>query len=166
MIGGVWSIHSLIVKHYWWLLRAGPAKKWTTLLEALAPTLLRVRTWELDALTLTPHFICRKKSMRKILISFSDSITPRYPRKLKNPNFSTLNSYKNRRSRSMWNFGGYNAEGTRRTSLQVSLPSSLPIKRYYQNSIPYTTQMISTKNWKKWNFCDAPLNFENFDLKV
>ena len=34
---------------------------------------------------------------------FSDSISPIYPGELKNTNFSTLNSYKNRRSRSMWN---------------------------------------------------------------
>ena len=34
---------------------------------------------------------------------FSDSMSPRYPRTLKNTNFSTLNWYKNCRSRSTWN---------------------------------------------------------------
>ena len=35
--------------------RAGPAKKRTMFPKALAPSLLRVRTWKLEALTLTQH---------------------------------------------------------------------------------------------------------------
>ena len=50
-------------------------------------------------------------------------------------------------------FGGNNAEHSisRRTSIYVSLPNSRPIKRYDQNSIPYTklSQVSSTKNGEK-----------------
>ena len=66
----------------------------------IAPPLLRVRTWKTEALTPAQHCIFTKMYIWKILrLVFSDTISPRYPRKLKSINFSTLNSYKNRRSR-------------------------------------------------------------------
>ena len=82
------------------IVRAGPAKKRTMFPKALAPPLSRVRTWKLDALTLTQQCTCKKSILS---FCFPDSISPRCPRKLENTNFSKLNSYKIRRSRSIWN---------------------------------------------------------------
>ena len=46
-------------------IRAGPAKKRTMFRKALAPSLLRVRTWKLEALTLTQHWTFTKKKYMK-----------------------------------------------------------------------------------------------------
>ena len=82
--------------------RAGPAKKRTMFpnsecsINTVASAVLRVGAWKLEALTLTQHCTCRKNTMKKSKgISFSDSTSPRYPRKLLSTSFSTLNSYEN-----------------------------------------------------------------------
>ena len=50
-----------------WQLRPGPAKKRTMFPKALAPPLLRVRTWKLETLTLTQRCTFTQKVHEKIL---------------------------------------------------------------------------------------------------
>ena len=122
----------------------GQPKKRIKLPKAIAPPLQRIRTWKLEALTLTQHCTCKKKVYEKFLtFFFPGSISPRYPRKYESTNFSTLNSYKYRCSRSRWKFGGDTAEHTRWTSIEVSSPSSPPINRYDQKTIPYSNQVVA-----------------------
>ena len=45
-------------------------------------------------------------------------------------------------------FGGDDAEDKRRKTMHVSLPNSPPITRYYRSSIPYISQVITTKKRK------------------
>ena len=128
-------------------MRAGPAKKRTMFPKALASPLLRVRTGKLEALTLTQHCTFTTKSIWKklfyfiLLFFFSHSISPRYPPKLKSTNFSTLNSYKTRRSRSTWNLV---------ETMLDSRTSTIrhPIKRYHQNSISICKSSVRQKMGK------------------
>ena len=89
-------IELLHARNNTWYIRAGATNKRAMFPKALELPLLRVRTWKLEALTLTQHCTCRKNTMKKSKgISFSDSTSPRYPRKLLSTSFSTLNSYEN-----------------------------------------------------------------------
>ena len=59
--------------------------------------------------------------------------------------------------------GGDSAEYTRRRSTEISLRNLPPIKRYYENAIPYINQVITKENGIY--FYDPMLNFANFDRK-
>ena len=87
------------------------------------------------------------------VLFFSDSILPRHSRKLKSTNISTLNSYKNRRSRSRWNL----------VETMLKTQEEHWYRFHYQSSILYISQVFSKKMGKR-HFCDAPLNFTVFDL--
>ena len=62
------------------------------------------------------------------------------------------------------NFGGDNAEETRATSMHVSLPSSLPIKRYDQKTIKYQNKIVAILRY--WHYRDAPTNFDFFYSEI
>ena len=65
--------------------------------------------------------------------------------------------------RSQWKSLYSNPEDTRRQSTSVALPNSSPIKRWDQKTVP-THEVSSDEN--EWHYCDAPLNFGTFDLKI
>ena len=78
---------------------------------------------------------------------FSDSISPRHTRKLKNTKFSTLNSYENRRSRSMWNL----VETMLKTKGEKRCTSHYPIRRQSRDITEarfHICQVITTKKRK------------------
>ena len=123
--------------------RAGPGKKRTTF--PFASWDLRIGCTDPD---ITLH-MQKKKSMWKILFCFvfrldlAEISAKTQKAQLFHTKFIQKSSFPINVK-----FGGYNAEDTKRTWLQVSLPNSPPVKRYYQNSILYITEVISTKNWK------------------
>ena len=93
------------------------------------------RTWKMEALTLTQQ--CTREKIDLAEISAKTQST----------NFSTINSYKNRRPWSTWNLVEPMRK-TKKTLIQVSLLKSPPIKRHYQNSIIYKSSEYD-KKWKK-----------------
>ena len=107
------------------------------------------------------------KIIWKILrFCFFHSISSRYPRKLKSTNFSTLNSYNNRRSRSRWNLV---ETITLKTQGEYRYKFHCLIRHPSRDIITKTRFPVKVKcfrqKWGKWHFCDVPLNFTVFDLK-
>ena len=95
---------------------------------------------------------------------FTDTISPRYPRKPQSTNVSTRNSSRNRRSRSSSNLveAKLKTQGEHRHKFRCRIRH--PLRDV--TKIRFLVYMSSdhAKNGKKWHFGDAPLNFAIFDL--
>ena len=101
----------------------------------------------MGALTLTQqHWThAKKQSIWKKLAFFYDTISPRYTPKLKRTNFSTLNSYKNRRSRSRWNLVETMLKTQEEHRNKFHCPIRHPSRDITKNRF-HICQVFSTKN--------------------
>ena len=144
--------------------RAGPANKRTMLPKALAPPFLRFYELGLENWKPWPwHNIehSQKKTTWKIPSFFlSDSISPK--KKQKHQLFHTKFVQKSSFPIKM-KFGGDNAEDWNIYIISIAQFAT------HQEILPKFDSIYKSsvydKNWGKWHFCDAPLNFTVFDLK-
>ena len=133
--------------------------------ELLRHDFLRVRTWKLEALTLKQHCTWKKNYTKKSKLLLPTRYRRDIRQNSKKRQLFHTNSYKNRRSRSKWNFLGrmLKAQGEHRYKFQC--PIRHPSRDITKTRFHIYVQWFTKKIRKKLHFCDAPLNFAILDLK-